>query len=848
METLEIILEFINIIFGIIIIFITIILFAPLNKYKIFKVKEEQLLLQKSLITTIFFLLFLIFNLVSFISPEVKQDFYLASNFLFNAFMILIISYNFFMTLEIYRTYKNPVHYFNRLFRQYKFNYLEEIIIIILCAIGVSVDLGISYLTKDHELFKVNEENFPISYLILINYWKAFLMFIILIVCIILHLKSKSLINRFYFNNSDKLIKVLNKRSMNYYLYLVYALFYLFPFINKIIDDKSELSDIFKFFATIFFYIVIIDDYMIHMSEIASSKFCEYKLKRTLLGYFCSFFYKPEKDKKGAKVPLVSDSSINNTETSYQNDFSSSIIELTSHNIKDKELIQLYKNNIFLEDYFLSYFDQILNIISSSLSQVYNSKYFSTQANEQNLTNKLKIEDISAIGGNMKDTSVSAIGTKTVVNTINEVGEDTIKFDINKNIENDDLKRFKEVLENKLYVKNNNNFLNIRVNSYFTPRCVESIYDQKIKGKNIANSLLSHMNLNNINIAKNKNKDNSIFSSLLVSNGKEKQFNKLKNTSIKTFDKNFTLDIFDTDDDDISLTKKGVNGSLFQLLDTYFEYIHGKGVNGTFIPSLVGVFKIKINNFKTLLVLITKYSLVDNVPRNSFSYWQLLRILKGKPQKVSSSQFNTLNSLIKDDSLFDRPFQIQNYKENPNYNKIAFLNFNDFKNIISSDIEFLRQVGSKNFDLLLMYYQFENTQKSEKQGIIKIKQTNDGPEFIEGSIPKGFLEEDIGTPIPKKRGSSGSRGSLDFLSMKGGFFDEGNFDNDNFNMKNMINFLDNSDKNVINGFEGLFDNFNCICFFTFENVFDIRRGNALSHDYYTNFKLNIMRNFTEYQK
>ena len=160
----------------------------------------------------------------------------------------------------------------------------------------------------------------------------------------------------------------------------------------------------------------------------------------------------------------------------------------------------------------------------------------------------------------------------------------------------------------------------------------------------------------------------------------------------------------------------------------------------------------------------------------------------------------------------------------------------------------MRQVGSKNFDLLLMYYQFENTQKSEKQGIIKIKQTNDGPEFIEGSIPKGFLEEDIGTPIPKKRGSSGSRGSLDFLSMKGGFFDEGNFDNDNFNMKNMINFLDNSDKNVINGFEGLFDNFNCICFFTFENVFDIRRGNALSHDYYTNFKLNIMRNFTEYQK
>ena len=351
------------------------------------------------------------------------------------------------------------------------------------------------------------------------------------------------------------------------------------------------------------------------------------------------------------------------------------------------------------------------------------------------------------------------------------------------------------------------------------------------------------MNLNNL--IKNKNIESSQkFASLLASNSKEKQFTNMKNTSIKTFDKNFTLDIFDTDENEISLAQKGVNGSLFQLLDTYFEYIHGKGINGTFIPSLVGVFKIKINDFKTLLVLITKYSLVDNVPRNSFSYWQLLRILKGKPQKVSSSQFNTLNSLIKDDSLFERPFQIQNYKENPNYNKIAFKNFNDFKGIIASDIEFLRQVGSKNFDLLLMYYQFENTQKSENQGVIKIKQTNEGPELVEASVPKGFLEEDMGTPISKARGS---RGSIDFLSVKGGFFDEENLGSDN-NMKNMIKEMDKIDNNIINGFEGLFDNFNCICFFTFENVFDIRRGNALSHDYYTNFKLNIMRNFTEYKK
>ena len=834
MEPFDLVLTFLDFVFGIIIIFLTIIIFSPINKYKKYKVKEEQLFLQKTLITTIFFGLFIIFNLVSLFSQDLKKYFYIISNLMFNTFLILIIFYNFMMTLEIYRTYKNPVHYFNRLFRQYKLNYLQEFIIFILCLISLIIDFAISYANKDNSIFKENkdDEEFQISYLILINDWKTFVILLLVIICIIYYCKLKSIINNFYFNNSDKLLNVINKRSMNFFLYLIYGLFYLFPLFSKALNDKSGFSSTFKFFATIFFYIVIIDDYMIHISE-------------TLLGYFCSCFYKPEKNKKGSKALLVSDSSLNDkTETTFQNNISGSSFELVSHNIKDKELINVYKNNIFIEDYFLGYFDQILNIISSSLYQAYNSKYFSTQANEKNLTSKLKIEDISAIGGNMKDTSVSAIGTKTVVNAKNEVGEDTIKFDIRKNIENDDLKRFQDVLENKFKVKNHNNFLNIRVNSFLTPRCVESIYDQKIKGRNIASSLLSHMILSNI--AKNKNPENpnSTFWSLLASNGKEQYFTKMKNTSIKTYDKNFTLDIFDTDDGEINYMEKGTNSSLAQLLDQYFTYIHAKGVNGTFIPSLVGVFKIKINQFQTLLVLVTKNSLVDNVPRNHFSYWQLLRILKGKPQKVASSQFNLGNSLVKDDPIFERPFQIQNIRENPNYNKIAFKNFNDFQNIINSDIEFLRQVRAKNFDLLLMYYQFENTQKHEKQGAISIKQTNKGTEFVEESIPQGFLEEEMGTPIEKA-----NKGSFDgdFLSLKGGFLDDENFGAD-FNMKNMMNALDNSDKNIINGFDGLFDNFNCICFFTFENVFDIRSRDSLSDGYYNNFKSNILSNFTEYKK
>ena len=844
MAALSIFLTFLDFVLSIFLIFLTIVIFHPINKYKRFKVKEDQLFLQKILITTLFFCFFLLFNILSFFDEEIKKHVYLASNFFFNTFFVLILLYNLMMTIEIYRTYVNPVHYFNRLFRQKQYNYIPELIILIIAIISLSVDLGIAF-NKLKEESEENNDDLTLSYLFLIAEWKPFVIIIISIICIIFYCKLKSLISNFYFNHQEKLLNVISKRSMNNYLYLVFGIFYLFPLIEKIIKNSSSNSEYVKLFGTLFFYIVIIDDYFIHLSEISTSKFCEYPLKRTLLGYFCSCFYKPKKAKTGAMAPLIGESSVyEKTElTGFQNDFSSSL-DLVSNRVSDKELISVYKNGLFIEDYFLSYFDQILNIITSSLNQAYNSKYFSTQANEQTLTSKLKIEDISAIGGNMKDTSVSAIGTKTVVNTKSELGDDTVKFNITKNIETDDLKRFQNILENRLLVKNHNNFLNISLNSFFTPRCLESIYNQKIKGRHVSNSLLSHMIFSPY--AKNKNPDNpnANYWSLFASNAKEQYFNKMKNTSIKTFDKQFTIDLFDTDNGELNFSEKGDNSILAQLLDQYFTYIHGKGINGTFIPSLVGVFKIKINNFKTLLVFITKNSLVENAINNNYSHWQLLRIMKGKPQKVASSQVNSGSTLVKDDPIFERAFQIETIKDNPNYNKIAFKNYNDFQSIIQSDIEFMRQVGGKNFDLLLMYYEFENTQKHEKQGAIKIRQTNQGAEIVEESLPEDFLDDELSgtTPIskPKKK-------SIDFLSMgNGGFLDEDNFGND-YNMKKVMNALDKDDNNYMNGFEGLFDNFNCICFFTFENVFDIRKREAINDSFYANFRENILSNFTEYK-
>ena len=121
---LDIFLTFFDLLFGIVIIFVTLIIFIPFNKYKKLKVKEDQLFLQKTLITNIFFCLFILFNIIGFFSKDIKKYIYIASNYLFNIFVIVILLYNLMMSLEIYNTFKNPVHYFNRLFKQNKYNYV----------------------------------------------------------------------------------------------------------------------------------------------------------------------------------------------------------------------------------------------------------------------------------------------------------------------------------------------------------------------------------------------------------------------------------------------------------------------------------------------------------------------------------------------------------------------------------------------------------------------------------------------------------------------------------------------------------------------------------------------------
>ena len=103
-------------------------------------------------------------------------------------------------------------------------------------------------------------------------------------------------------------------------------------------------------------------------------------------------------------IPLINNTI--ETDTSLEAGDESSMVnnettmnEIISNSPKDKELVSMYKNGIFIEDYFLNFFDQILNILTLSLFEVYYSKHFSTKANDLRLSVDMKIEqDVSGIG------------------------------------------------------------------------------------------------------------------------------------------------------------------------------------------------------------------------------------------------------------------------------------------------------------------------------------------------------------------------------------------------------------------------------------------------------------------
>jgi len=929
---------------------------------KPYKVKEDILFIERQLLKTTILFFYLILFIYELLADEFIYAVFKTKIICFNVYLMLYFMNNLFKCLEDYYTYNNPIHYFNFLFHKTKFNFKYEIISIL-----VAVIYSFSFFNEnfrsiirllndnnnnnnngnDHSRYSEINSKSPF---IAINLGGLIIMLFMNITILIMYIILKLKIKKIIFKAREKLFRIFNRLIIITFLYIIFISFNCYIIFLKIENQIILNLNSYLFLVTFFI------DTLFELITYSTSKFAQYKLKNKMVNSIGSIFNRDKEVDHPSNAFL--ESMLDNT--SYVRTRDQNIDEeeddenalLMPLNSNDIELVLIYRNNIFIEDYFFYYYDYIMNITLSALFKVYTSKKFSPTAMYNNkLKNEMSITESRILGPGDKNNDTYTSNNLTLKKSLtNEEDISTIDSDTNK----EEFEFIRDSMRNdfcfseEIFTNTSNDFSydNIKVNvtSYFTAKCVSNLFDKNFTSKIMGESLTSHINndvneCENIKLDKNNISSQNLeipYHSILSCNAKEEYFLNLKNMMIRTYDKQLTFDIFETNDDEINLNMNNSNKKIATMLDEYFSYIRGRGVCGTFLPILLGVFKIKINSFKTLLIYISCNSLIENSPSNSFSYWQLIRFSHNNIQKVASSKYRH-NVLIGDDLIFDRKYALPSIKEDndSSYNKIEIKNYTNFQDMINHDIEFISRSRCNYTNLLMMYFEYENTQKHEKDGAIKIRKINDKVEIINTTVTMPILKDDeeesdeniyIGDfskkqdsenatiPISSEENTEkknittsnkisvlngvnvGSNSdtsnnnkdkddineNLDIEISKSvrnkddelkktltdrtgiqsicGSLSNANFIDDalmsfddptgsiNKNQKLMKshNMLNYKEQIKINSYDGYFDDFNCLCLFSFENIFQLKSDYNCCSNNYNQLQKNILSKFNDY--
>ena len=874
----------------ILIIIIVLLMVLSLLKNKVYKTKEEYLILSNQIYTLLILFLYFIYILllllfyIENIGNEnyflIMKIYYYILNYSFDVYIIFLFANNYMIILDYYYTFIYPIHFFSYVLKINK-NIKNYHTIFFICIALIMSLFDISYceikyvkeffntipyinissfsLFKCNEFYDDNAENsFPFN---IANSYRGLILIIINFVTIIHNFFLLRKVGNFSFSKNKLLKQNLKITLYINILYLLYAI--------SVVVINNEIASLLKTFLIL---IIILIHNIVFILNYSLSKFVQFKLGKSILGKIGLSLNKCC-HKENEFLPLT-------YSTDYIENISSLLVDITSYNSFidnlnpfDQELLLMYQNGIFLEDFYLNYLDQILNIITSSLYKLYNSEFFSTKkVNNQKLSKELNLTVSSITGEDLS--GFSGLNDSFLNNEIIK-SENLSSFTFNKNHNMNDYSSFQDVLDNNNMINSN---IKVNIHSYYTNSCVSNILEKNFSSKNIAKSLISHMCLKKLNDSHSSSQEGPPcnYYSLTIANAKESYFVNLNNICFKTFDKKYSLEMFETNDE---INKLEINSSyeknnISDLIDKYFIYLQSKGINNTFLPLILGIFKIKINDFKPLLIIITDNSIVENVPIQNYTNWQLIRFKEKGLTKIASSRYNK-NIIVDDNIIFKRVLT----KENRIYRKnvIKLNSYEEVKNIMLSDINFLKKVGSYAFNLLLMYYEYEGSQKHEKyvqNGVIKIKNNvNNKPEIIDDILPNGCLydpelfsdeneeiEEDISNSIKianinksisskdniNAKSKNSSLNSMNKESKENDIQLISEDISDDFLNKRRIseNIIDYSDKINITGYNGNFDDYNCLCYFNFENIFENQEKYQYNYKFYKDYLKKILKYFS----
>ena len=372
---------------------------------------------------------------------------------------------------------------------------------------------------------------------------------------------------------------------------------------------------------------------------------------------------------------------------------------------------------------------------------------------------------------------------------------------INEN-ENDILINFSDGVINNLYKSNQYNQFVFNESSFndneksFITKLKINTFDKNTNYKdkftvdikyfyyNTFCSIIKNKNINLSDLIKSLLSHNCNFPFLICKNSKNEYFKSMKTLNLKTNDRKYTIEIFPNVLNDNSKNS---------ILEEYLAYITSK--SNTFLPILIGAFKISINNLHPFTIFISRNSIMENVPKELFNYWQLMRYLPKKEifEKIATSKDRT-SLCITEENLFTTN------------QKIIIKDYLNFHSILSEDVTFISNIGSKNFSLLIMYYEFDKNNPNIEE-YLNMSRFNSKSIRNESEINNKKLEEEniefINSEIKKEE--TVSKSNLEFTIM-------------------------NANKNG-NGFESTFNDNKCMVFFSFEKIFEFRGYSFINFDY-----------------
>jgi len=697
------------------------------------KLLKSEFLLSERYILIVIFNLFYIF--IKWKSLNNNNTSNLNDYFSLFFFLSLIVYYINILSVnhELFKEISYPFYNFISIFNEKWKNLNWELLTICSIIIGILFN---KYIKEE-----LNASDSELKFQIVLRVNKISILLILLfysilniIVCLM------NIFTLYNFQNPSKK-KILFKIIINQIFSIILLGYIIINFISKLDYFTNKYNNLYSFYLLIIFTL----DMVINMIYIKNSDFYYFTLGRKDLSSFYGIFG--------------------------FNNFYKPVLKINDENEKTINTKLLSSNNeIIQKDETLYYFHKVLKFTSISQFNLEISEYYLN----------LSIVCISSIFDKMSQFNIEKNSGNDILIPINDECRKNLdkkgkyyEFDFNETSFNDDEKSFLIKLKNNTFDKNfeNNDKFEVNIKYFHYETFTSIIKNREINISQVIKSLLSH---------------SCNFPFLICKNCKDEYFKSMKTLSLKTNDRKYIIDIF---------SNILYDDSKNTILELYLNHISKQ--KRTFLPILFGAFKIKINNMNPFVIFISRNSIMENIPKEIFNYWQLMRFIPSINtfEKIFTSKDRT-SLCITEDNLF---------KDNQ---KISINDYLNFSSILTEDIKFLSMIESKNFSLLIMYYEIDqnfdeyirntrntrNTLKNRKTEF-EFNKKNDDIDFRPSEI-KNMKYEEI------------------------------------TNLSNYDITFNNVNKNG-NGFETKFNNINSIIFFSFEKIFEFRGFSFKSFDYYS---------------